>query len=254
MYAKTDYAANAGSYMGSDSSTTTASSSSTAMDTNYNGISYRKSQVREADIDAMSCTIFAAEKYMNSIHYLSATPSPTTTAPSTASDRKQTAGCRRCRTTSQIQAQPMKDNLAAAQRSADDPSYRFGSNHAPGFHAAFCDGSVNLLPFSIDPAVMAYLGVRSNKSVLSGCADEGDTVAIAGYGRQQIRGICSPESRSTMRLPPSRLRSLTVPGCSAVTRPMAAACGAAGWLRMISSTRSAAAAGTRAIRRPSLAT
>ena len=31
-----------------------------------------------------------------------------------------------------------------------------------------------------------------------------------------------PESRSTMRLPPSRLRSSTMPGCSAVTRPMTA--------------------------------
>jgi prepilin-type N-terminal cleavage/methylation domain-containing protein/prepilin-type processing-associated H-X9-DG protein len=169
LYAKTDYAANAGSYIGSDTSTTTPSSSSTAMDTNYNGVSYRKSQVRDADIEGMSYTIFAAEKYMNSIHYTSGDGASDNNC---AFDGFGTQTNRWVPLASastaqfQQQTQPMQDNLAAAFGS-DDPSYRFGSNHASGCNAAFCDGSVRLLQFSIDPRVLTYLGVCS-KSSLSG--------------------------------------------------------------------------------------
>ncbi|MBN1395255.1 MAG: DUF1559 domain-containing protein [Pirellulales bacterium] len=42
----------------------------------------------------------------------------------------------------------------------------FGSAHANGFHIAFCDGSVNLIPFSIDLAVHAQLSNRKDGFVL----------------------------------------------------------------------------------------
>ena len=40
---------------------------------------------------------------------------------------------------------------------------------------------------------------------------------------QQMRGSASPNGRSRMRSPPTGVRSTTMPGCSAVTRPMRAA-------------------------------
>ena len=49
----------------------------------------------------------------------------------------------------------------------DDPAYRFGSNHAAGFYAAYCDGSVHLLSFTIDSGVLYYLGRCSSKPSLT---------------------------------------------------------------------------------------
>ena len=45
---------------------------------------------------------------------------------------------------------------------------------------------------------------------------------------QQIRGICSPDRRSSNRPLPNALCSSTSPGCCAVTSPMMAGLGAAG--------------------------
>jgi hydrogenase maturation protein HypF len=50
--------------------------------------------------------------------------------------------------------------------------------------------------------------------------------------RQQIRGSGSPTSRSTIRVPPNAVFSCTIPGCSARTWPMTAACSPSGCPRI----------------------
>ncbi len=58
-------------------------------------------------------------------------------------------------------------NWAPAQ---DDPSksgYEMGSAHSGGFNAAFGDGSVKLISYSIDPTLFGYLGDRRDGQVIN---------------------------------------------------------------------------------------
>ena len=43
----------------------------------------------------------------------------------------------------------------------------FGSAHSNGFHMAFCDGSVHLIGYTIDPNVHSYLGSRNDGQVIN---------------------------------------------------------------------------------------
>src|SRR6266699_6566030 len=71
---------------------------------------------------------------------------------------------------------------------------------------------------------------------------------------QQILGSGSPTSRSTILVPPNAVLSWTMLGGPAVTWPITAACGPAGWARSAASAAPADAASTTATIRPSHAT
>ncbi len=45
---------------------------------------------------------------------------------------------------------------------------RFGSAHANGCYMSFCDGSVQLISYTIDPAIHCYLGTRNDGVALNG--------------------------------------------------------------------------------------
>jgi prepilin-type N-terminal cleavage/methylation domain-containing protein/prepilin-type processing-associated H-X9-DG protein len=49
-----------------------------------------------------------------------------------------------------------------------DGDWRFGSSHTGGFNAAFCDGSVHFIHYSIAPAVFAWLGNENDGQVVNG--------------------------------------------------------------------------------------
>ena len=46
----------------------------------------------------------------------------------------------------------------------------FGSAHTNGFHMAFCDGSVHMINYTINPLVHSYLGNRKDGMVIDGKA------------------------------------------------------------------------------------
>ncbi len=53
--------------------------------------------------------------------------------------------------------QPQQDQAGLAP---PNPQLKFGSAHAAGFNMVFCDGSVHVIPYDIDPLVHSYLGSR----------------------------------------------------------------------------------------------
>jgi prepilin-type N-terminal cleavage/methylation domain-containing protein/prepilin-type processing-associated H-X9-DG protein len=53
--------------------------------------------------------------------------------------------------------QPQQDQAGLAPQS---PLFKFGSAHVTGFNMAFCDGSVRIIPYDIDPLTHSYLASR----------------------------------------------------------------------------------------------
>src|SRR5262249_37582022 len=79
-------------------------------------------------------------------------------------------------------------------------------------------------------------------------------ISPSSAGTQQIRGSGSPTSRSTILVPPNAVLSRTMPGGSAVTWPMTAACSPSGCARSAARARLACWPSTIATSLPSQAT
>ena len=54
------------------------------------------------------------------------------------------------------------DTMALEDRPGFFPRGIFGSAHLDGFQMAFCDGSVRLMSFRLDPTIHKYLGNRKD--------------------------------------------------------------------------------------------
>jgi prepilin-type processing-associated H-X9-DG protein len=156
--AKTDYAACAGSNLPTNPLPSGGSLANGELP--GNGVSYHLSQVRPQDITrGLSNTIFASEKYMDSFNYL------TGTAQSDNNSAMDGYGTQQNRW---VTLPPMKDDLYFKTHGQfDDPSSRFGSCHTEGMNTALCDGSVALINFAVDSAVLGSLGVRTDSSNIS---------------------------------------------------------------------------------------
>mgnify|MGYP000932504793 CR=1 FL=1 len=120
------------------------------------GVTYYRSLIRIADItDGASNTYLAGEKYLNAVDYL--------TGADPADDSCQTQGfdidTARWTANEAIYI-PMQDQEGLQN------SYNFGSAHANGFHMAFCDASVQMMSYSIDPEVHRCLGNRKDGMVI----------------------------------------------------------------------------------------
>jgi prepilin-type N-terminal cleavage/methylation domain-containing protein len=123
-------------------------------DERYTGVCFRHSRVMMSQIaDGTSHTYLVGEKYIDSTHYKDGFDSGDNV------------------------------NLFSAQgldnyRTSSKPPYRdrdhvphwmsFGSAHLDGFHMCFCDGSVRVVSYDIDPTTHRLLGNRSDGKVITG--------------------------------------------------------------------------------------
>ncbi|MBN1394909.1 MAG: DUF1559 domain-containing protein [Pirellulales bacterium] len=119
------------------------------------GISYCGSMITMADItDGASHTYLLGEKYLNPDNY------DTGLAPDDNSDTWQGDNADTARwsgVTPSDLLPPLQDTPG------DDTNWRsFGSAHANGFHMAFCDGSVQMINYSINPETHRLMSNRKD--------------------------------------------------------------------------------------------
>lgn len=171
--AKTDYAANGGSWrvLGTGPSSMnclntypdcTWNPSDKDMGLYFNGISSARSEINSAHvIDGTTCTIIVAEKYLNPNYYENGTCCADNNSVYQGNDWDTN------RWVPAINADGQIANWNQRFPKQDTPGFencteRFGSVHAIGFHVAMCDGSVHKLNYGIDQQVYARLGIRND--------------------------------------------------------------------------------------------
>jgi prepilin-type processing-associated H-X9-DG protein len=119
-----------------------------------NGICAQRSQVRIRDItDGTSCTYLAGEKYLDQDRLGSIAGVDTSSDSAAMSgDDNDLLGW--------TDQPPLQDTPGLDNESI------FGSAHAAGFNMAFCDGSVKVMNYSIDPTIHSYLGSRNDGNAI----------------------------------------------------------------------------------------
>ncbi len=115
----------------------------------YSGICFVRSEISLKDVtDGASNTYLLGEKYLDPDNY--------TTGDDAGDNQPIHAGycCDNYRGTSTWHGGPMQDQPGYADVRA------FGSAHSAGCHISFCDGSVRMISYSIDPEIHRRLGNR----------------------------------------------------------------------------------------------
>lgn len=118
------------------------------------GITYDRSTVRMSHVtDGASSTILAGEKYLNPDAYYNGQDGADNDGWDLGYDWDVNRfGC--------VSNSPMQDTAGYQDYLA------FGSAHPSGFGVVFCDGSVHVLSFSIDPTLFSYLTNRADGHAL----------------------------------------------------------------------------------------
>ena len=125
----------------------------------FNGIATIHSQITEAMIpDNKETTYLIGEKYMSPDHYITGDD---------PGDLYQRDVGRRRQPDSLGQHQPFaRHGPLGQQQSARQPTQIFGSSHAAGWHAAFCDGHVQLIGWGIDGTSHQAMATRNGHEVV----------------------------------------------------------------------------------------
>ncbi len=130
-----------------------------------NGIASERTEVRPRDIpDGVSQTIFAGEKYMNTDHYYNGQNCPDNNSAFQGNDWDVTRWLPALAADGSI----VENGCTPKQ---DTPGYeecsaRFGSVHGQSFHVVLCDGSVHALNYSTSLRVLSCLGSRKDRQTL----------------------------------------------------------------------------------------
>ena len=160
MVAKSDYAANCGDQPSNeDGGNPGGGNVPPPSGTNPTGISFRISQIKIADVvDGTTSTIAVGEKYLMVKKW--------ETGDDAADNENMYVGydndIYRSTNLKSDFFPPRQDNVATT------PHFSFGSAHVGSFYAAFCDGSVRSIRYTIAGAVYLDLGNRKDGDVIPG--------------------------------------------------------------------------------------
>ena len=169
--AKTDYAANTGSDSYSfewagpssyddlaaiDAGTYTGWPTAATV-VNRNGVCFHRSQIQMGHIkDGASNTILIGEKFMNTDRYYD----------SAEGGDNESMYCGpnvdNYRLTYYNPSNPAASEVPTRDRPGVSLPWRFGGPHPSGCNMVFCDGSVRMISFSVDPLTFSYLGNRKD--------------------------------------------------------------------------------------------
>ena len=154
---KTDYGVNCGSYGRNEIDPGPGAGSTTppGMPTEENGISYRCSKVRLAQItDGTTQTIAVGEKYLALAQFA--------TGGDAADNENAFVGYDNdtFRSTNRGFGNPRADTTNITQ-------FTFGSSHPAGFNVVLCDGSCRMISYTIDINIYEVLGSRADGSSLT---------------------------------------------------------------------------------------
>jgi prepilin-type N-terminal cleavage/methylation domain-containing protein len=122
----------------------------------YRGISYERSKIRVRHVsDGMSKTYMVGERYMNPDTYATGLSPDDDWAMYTGQQDDQSRSVWYDRESGESYV-PMRDRPGYVSR------YRFGGPHEAGAYFAFCDGSVTLIDYSVNPEIHWRLGIRDD--------------------------------------------------------------------------------------------
>jgi prepilin-type N-terminal cleavage/methylation domain-containing protein len=175
--AKTDYAANGGTYRflgtgpgsGGDLSCLQNypncgwSNSDASLKAYFDGVSGERSEITPAHIrDGLSRTIFVGEKYLNPDYYFTGTDGADNNSLYQGNDWDTN------RWVTGVDSAGKATSVAERMPRMDTPGYnttseRFGSSHTASFHVVLCDGSVQSISYAVDLVVYSYLGNRKDQ-------------------------------------------------------------------------------------------
>ena len=131
--------------------------------TNFDGIAAAHSQISEAMItDSKITTYLMAEKYMSPENYIMGVDTtgydPGDLCSAMSADDVSLI---RWGNTSLLPSQDRTSSNNPPQAPGQPPSQIFGSSHHAGWHAAFCDGHVQLIGWNIDPTLHRNMSSRN---------------------------------------------------------------------------------------------
>ena len=175
VIARSDYAANSGDngYNGTPGPTSLANGDrgvgfdslgyyGTSRPVLQTGIMYLCSEVKMSDVsDGTTATYLIGEKYLCPDRYFDGDDGTDDQGAYLGADSDNHRWTGYNGSVSRVA--PMQDNPGYS------PGYRyafFGSAHSNGFHMAFCDGSVQLINYTIDPEIHRCLGNRHDGEVI----------------------------------------------------------------------------------------
>lgn len=164
--ARSDYAANrgcaastwgtAGPSLTSLPSDATLATYAATSESSADGVIFYLSQIGPAHVrDGLSATYLIGERHLSPSYYFTGT-SPSDDQNMYIGDDQDIARW--------TYGPPLQDTdqttVLTASKATIDLNRNFGSAHAAGFNAAFCDGSVHLISYTIDPVIHAAMGTR----------------------------------------------------------------------------------------------